>query len=74
MITPSAKLLRVLKIGDEIIVQDNEEQKRQHGIVVELGRNFLTVERVYPTGAKMKTQFPMHMIDTKEYEIFLKVS
>lgn len=71
MITPSAKLLRVLKIGDEIIVQDNEEQKRQHGNVIELGRNFLTIDRL---DRRSKMQFPMCMIDTKEYEIFLKVS
>lgn len=74
MITVSAKLREIVKVNDEIIVQDNEDQKRWHGKVTEVSRNFLSIEKIYPTGYKGSIQFPMCLIDTKEYEIFLKVS
>lgn len=69
MISPSAKIMRSLKIGDEVIVQDNEDQVRHHGNVFEVGKVFITI--VKARGSKI--QFPMHMFDSQEYTLFLKV-
>lgn len=70
MIITSAKLLRTLKIGDEVIVQDNENQVRYHGNVWEIERLFLVII-IKPDGGK-KT-FMLHHFDSKEYSLFLKV-
>lgn len=69
MIGTSAKILRTLKIGDEVIIQDNEEGVRHHGNLWEVGKVFITI--IKAKGSKI--QFPMHMFDSQEYTVFLKV-